>query len=123
MATLRSLGCRGRTGARESERTHSGRERAGHMWNWMNRSEVRPLSEVVRRILLRERGLNEVSAGGLRMALKKGLYAGRQVTYFRVFDPAALLATGQAPQHFRDLDGSGALYAGHIEREGHVVLI
>mgnify|MGYP001587235283 FL=1 len=92
------------------------------MWNWMDRSEVRPLTNVVRGVLLQERGLSGVAAGPLRMALKKGRYAGRDVTYFRVFDPAAQAAGAPVTAHFSDLDGAAALYSGHIEREGHVIL-
>ncbi|MSQ28633.1 MAG: hypothetical protein EXR51_10950 [Dehalococcoidia bacterium] len=88
----------------------------------MDRSDVRPLTQVVRVVLLQERGLTDVAAVPLRMVLQKGRYAGRNVTYFRVFDPAAPAAGAPATKHYSDLDGAAALYSGHIEREGHVIL-
>jgi hypothetical protein len=56
---------------------------------------------------------------------RPGSYAGRHVTFFRVFDPArAASAGGVQPRTFRDLDAHPELIAesGHVERDGGVVL-
>ena len=88
------------------------------MFDFLKKQEpVGPLSEPVRTALRERREVSEVTAAGLRMTHQKGLYSGRKVNYFRVFDPRTVQA-----RRFGDLDGTGVLYSGHIEAEGHIVL-
>jgi hypothetical protein len=55
---------------------------------------------------------------------RPGSYAGRHVTFFRVFDPARAASAGIHPRAFGDLDAHPELIAGsgHVERDGLVVL-
>jgi hypothetical protein len=55
---------------------------------------------------------------------RPGSYAGRHVTFFRVFDPARAASAGIHPRAFGDLDAYPELIAGsgHVERDGLVVL-
>lgn len=89
------------------------------MFDFLRKQTVGPLPGAVRLSLSQQRNVSEQTALGLKMVHQGGLYSGRKVTYFRVFNPAAL---GTQPRQFADLAGAGVLYSGHIEREGHVVL-
>lgn len=91
------------------------------MWGFNGGSDVKPLSVAVRAAVA-ERGNLDAAAEGLRMATKKGLYSGRPVTYFRVFDITAWPVGRAIPKRFADLDGNGVIHSGHVEREGSVVL-
>jgi len=89
------------------------------MLDFLRKQPVSPLPEAITSSLGQLRGVSDQAAQGLKMVSQAGLYSGRKVTYFRVFDPATV---GAQPRRFEDLDGAGVLYSGHIEREGHVVL-
>ena len=91
---------------------------------WRTPPAITPLSEPVRRRLAAERSLGDEAAGALRMLTRRGNYADRAVTYFRVMDPAALARAGVEVRRFADLDEHRALqlHDGHIERDGHIVL-
>ena len=78
---------------------------------------VGPLSATVTDALINRRGLRQEDTTLLRMVEEKGTYAGRPVTYFRVFNPASLRAAGIAVSGYGDLDSVPDLFAGHIERE------
>ena len=91
---------------------------------WQTPPVVGPLSEPVRRRLATDRALGDEAAESLRMLTRRGSYADRKVTYFRVIDPAAVAQSGAEVRCFADLDAHRALqlHDGHIERDGHIVL-
>ena len=93
-----------------------------HVFGLLKQKDVGPLSDAVSMGLTHERGIDAQVLAGLAMVRQKGLYSGRKVTYFRVFDPIAQKAAGVEPRHFADLDNGGVLYSGHVEPEGHIVL-
>jgi len=92
------------------------------MWTPWHGAAAAPLSEKLRRRLLEERGLSDRDAAPLRTLQERGLYAGRKVMYFLVFDPATLSGRGAAPRHPGDLDPRQVLHSGHVERDGEIVL-
>jgi len=65
-----------------------------------------------------------VNSAQLAVVSEKGQYAGRGVTFFRVFEPRQTTALGLNIRAYGQLDGSPELIfrAGHIERNGDVVL-
>jgi hypothetical protein len=60
----------------------------------------------------------------LRVVESRGRYAGRPVTFIRVFDPVRAAEREVVVQRFRDLDTqpSLVLWSGHVERDGLVAL-
>ena len=93
------------------------------MWKFWQKPAAAPLSEKVQRHLVKERGLSDEAAASLRMMEQHGRYSGRKVTYFRVFDPAAVQAAGVDLRRFGDLDtGREVLHSGHVESDGQIVL-
>jgi hypothetical protein len=88
---------------------------------WQQRS-AGPLSAAVTALLMREPGASPEDMSALRMIEERGHYAGRSVTYFRVFNPATALSAGVVVRRFRDLEGLTDLRTGHTERDGAVVL-
>ena len=60
----------------------------------------------------------------LRVVESRGRYAGRPVTFIRVFDPVRAAEREVIVQRFRDLDTqpSLVLWSGHVERDGLVAL-
>lgn len=65
-----------------------------------------------------------VDPATLTVVEQRGSYSGRSVSYFRVFDPVRVAERGLQVRVFRDLDAHPELVlgAGHVEREGGVVL-
>ena len=92
------------------------------MWKFWQTSAVVPLSPKVRIRLASERGVSEDGSAKLRMIERRGHYADRPVTYFRVFDPAILARHGVEARRFDDLGTGLFLHAGHIEQDGTIVL-
>ena len=72
--------------------------------------------------LAAKRGLSDQEAAGLRMQQEQGQFAGRKVTFFWVFDPAAVTAPGGDIRHYSELDACGVLHHGHIEGDGEIIL-
>ena len=92
------------------------------MWKFWRKEAVALLSEKLRLRLVKERGLGDQAAACLRMMQERGLYAGRQVTYFQVFDPASVPGLGAGLRRLVDLEARSILHSGHIERDGQIVL-
>ena len=92
------------------------------LWGFGQNSAPVALSKKVTLCLAKERGLTEQAAASLRMMEKRGHYVGRKVTFFRVFDPAVVAASGLSPRRFNDLDSGAFLHGGHVESDGHIVL-
>src|SRR5713226_3886849 len=92
------------------------------MWPFGSKLADMPLSDKVRGCLVKERGLSDDAAASLRMVEERGHYADRSVTYFRVFDPGNAKWGSAELRRYNDLDVRRVLHAGHIERDGHIVL-
>jgi hypothetical protein len=86
------------------------------------RPGVVPVSTTVRSVLARERGVSAEGAAKLRMLEERGGYAGRPVTYFRVFDPETAARAKVVPRRYADVGTDLVLHAGHVERDGSIVL-
>jgi hypothetical protein len=92
------------------------------MWEFWERSGPVPLAGEVRLVLEKERGVSIAGAAGLRMIAQGGRDADRPVTFFRVFDPAAIAETDGDLRDYDDLDASLILHSGYIDRDGTIVL-
>jgi hypothetical protein len=86
------------------------------------RPRVVPVSTKVRMLLAQERGVKQDDSAKLRMIEDHGHYADRSVTFFRVFDPETAARAKVVPQRYADLTTDLVLHAGHVERDGTVVL-
>jgi hypothetical protein len=66
----------------------------------------------------------ELDPAMLSVVQQRGSYAGRRVTYFRVFDPARNAEQAVVIRQYTDLDACPELVvaSGHIEQDGAVVL-
>lgn len=64
------------------------------------------------------------SSSMLRVVESRGRYAGRSVTFIRVFDPVRAAERAVVIHRFRDLDAqpSLVLWSGHVERGGAAIL-
>jgi hypothetical protein len=91
-------------------------------WRFWQKPGVVPVSAKVRGLLAKDRGVSEDGSAKLRMIAEHGHYADRPVTYFRVFDPEVAARAKVQPRRYGDLDTDLVLHAGHIERDGSVVL-
>jgi hypothetical protein len=92
------------------------------MWKFWQKPGGRPMPQLLRRALVQQYGLTEEVADRLRILQQGGEYSGRKVQQFQVFDPAALALARSSPNRFADLDHASVIDAGHIEREGDIVL-
>jgi erythromycin esterase-like protein len=93
-------------------------------WKFWQRPIVVPLAQQLQSRLVQDRGLSDQAVAGLRMVNRRGQYADRSVTFFRVIDPEAVRLAGLDLRRFADLDAHQALqlHTGHIERDGQIVL-
>ena len=89
------------------------------MWKFWAKPKAEGIPEAVRVCLAGERGLDATAVGKLRMLQEHGLYSGRKVSYFRLFDPATMNVDYT---HFKQLDAVTVPHAGHIEADGRVIL-
>jgi hypothetical protein len=95
------------------------------MFRFFRRPAPRPLSDAIRRAIEQDGMTSSFSSPSLlRMVESGGRYADRKVTYFRIFDPALAAHHSLDVRRFQDLDGHGSLIlrAGHVERDGAVIL-
>ncbi len=92
------------------------------MWPFGQKSVVVPVSENVRLSLLKQRGMSDTGVASLRMVQERGNYAGRPVTYFRVFDPGNAKWGTVELYKYNDLDVRRILHSGHAEKNGEVIL-
>ena len=93
------------------------------MWPFASaKSIAMPLSEAIQLSLSKDRGVSPDVAVVLRMIEERGDYAGRPVTYFRVFDPGNAKWGTSDVRRFDALDARRILHSGHIERDGVIVL-
>jgi hypothetical protein len=92
------------------------------MWPFTSKPVVLELSEKLRLMLEKERHVSPDAGAALRQVEERGSYAGRSVTYFRVFDPGNAKWGSAALQRYNDLDVRRILHSGHVERDGAIVL-
>jgi hypothetical protein len=96
------------------------------MFSFFRRSAPEPVSDAISRAI-EAQGFTPAlgDTARLRMVQSRGRYSDRQVTYFRIFDPS--IASGQSLEvkRYRDLDAfqNLVLRAGHVENDGHIVVI
>lgn len=93
-------------------------------WKFWQHPVVVPLAESLRSRLVQDRSLSDQAVASLRMVNRRGRYADRAVTFFRVIDPEAVRRAGLELRHFADLDAHQPLqlHTGHIEHDGRIVL-
>jgi hypothetical protein len=91
-------------------------------WKFWQKTGALPVSPRLRSLLVDKRGVTEEGSTTLRMIEQRGQYAGRSVTFFRVFNPETAARANVVPRHYRDLSDDLVLHAGHIEGDGSIVL-
>jgi hypothetical protein len=94
------------------------------MWPFATQKSVAlPLSQKIQLFsLTKGRGVSSQVAVVLRKVEQRGDYAGRPVTYFRVFDPGNAKWGTSEVRRFDDLDVRRIVHSGHIESDGAIVL-
>jgi hypothetical protein len=94
------------------------------MFGFMRRSGKRNRSAAIQRALERDGLPPGIDPAALGVVEAGGSYAGRRVTYIRVFDPARAAERAVDVRAFGDLDGHPdlVLRMGHIEKDGTVVI-
>ena len=92
------------------------------MWPFAHKPIVVQLPANLRLSLTKDRGISADAGALLRMVEERGNYAGRPVTYFRVFDPENTKWGNSEPRRFNDLNVNRVLHSGHFERDGAIVL-
>jgi hypothetical protein len=94
------------------------------MFGFMRRSGERNRSAAIQRALERDGLPPGIDPAALGVVESGGSYAGRRVTYIRVFDPARAAERAVDVRAFGDLDGHPdlVLRMGHIEKDGTVVI-
>lgn len=94
------------------------------MFGFKRESGVRSPSATMSRALEGDGLPGGVEAAALGVVESRGSYAGRGVSYVRVFDRAGAAARGVDVQTFGDLDAHPdlVLRMGHVEKDGTVVI-
>jgi hypothetical protein len=94
------------------------------MFGFLNRSGTSSATAAVQRALSSADLPPGLDPTGLGVVESRGSYAGRKVTYFRVFDPRQTGGQSGKRLRYEDLEARGELVlrAGHVEEDGTVVL-
>ena len=95
------------------------------MFGFMHRSGSRSLSKAMRRAVEKDGLPSGIgSASMLRVVQSGGRVSDRKVTFIRIFDPVRAAERALDIRSFQDLDAQPGLIlkAGHIERDGIVVI-
>ena len=94
------------------------------MLSLFRKSQPRHLTAAMARALVSDGLPPGTQPSTLSVVLQHGLYSGRRVRYFRVFDPRRLAERGVQMRSFSDLDAYPDLVlgSGHLEADGAVVL-
>ena len=94
------------------------------MFRFRRRTRARPPTPAMREALVEGGLLPGMDPATLAVIDRPGLYAGRAVHYFRVFDPVRAAERAIQVRGFGDLDPHPDLVlgSGHVERQGAVVL-
>jgi len=80
-----------------------------------------PLSGKLRLALELQRGVSFADASGLQVIMEAGIVGDRSVTYFRVFDSAALAESGAEVRYFGDLAVELIVHSGHVAADDSIV--
>ncbi|MBI3952994.1 MAG: hypothetical protein HY330_00605 [Chloroflexi bacterium] len=83
----------------------------------------RSLRPEVKAAIQSRHGLNDKAFAELKVVESSSKFAGRPVTYFRIFKPAEAVARGLQVKNFADLNEAPALviYEGHEEMDTRLV--
>ena len=92
------------------------------MRRFWEKSGATPLSGKMRLVLEEERAVSFADAIGLQVIAETGQFEDRAVTYFRVFDSAAVAATGVGLRYYDDVAADFILFSGHVEEDSTIVL-
>ena len=94
------------------------------MFGIFKRPSSRPLTDAIVRAVEIDGSPTTVPFSTLRMVESGGRYSDRKVTYFRVFDPAAMAQRSVEVKRYTDLDPfmNLVLQSGHVESDGKVVV-
>ena len=95
------------------------------MFGFFRRPAPRPLTAAIQRAIEKDGLTVAVSNPSLlQMVESEGRYSDRKVTYFRVFDPMSTAHRTLGIRRYQDFDVFTGLIlrAGHVERDGTVVL-
>lgn len=95
------------------------------MFNFFRKSRSdQPPTELIARAMAKGGQAPGLDPARLGVVEESGLYSGRKVTYFRVYDPVQVGARSIEIRAYTDLDGHPELVlgSGHIEKNGAVVL-
>ena len=94
------------------------------MFGFFKRSGSRPLTAAIIRAVELDGAPAGVPLNTLQMVESKGRYSDRKVTYFRVFDPAAMAQRSVDVKKYTALDPfqNLILQSGHVENDGKVVV-
>jgi len=94
------------------------------MFNWLRRRGTQHPGLALREALLKDGLPAGIDPATLGLLEEHGQYAGRRVTYVRVFAALRAADLGLQPRAFGDLDRHPELLvaAGHVEQNGTVVI-
>ena len=94
------------------------------MFGFLRRSAAQPATAAIRQALVQNGLPPGMDPASLAVLKHRGSYAGREVHYFRVFDPVRAAERGIQVRGFADLDAHPNLVlgSGHVEQHGAVVL-
>jgi hypothetical protein len=94
------------------------------MFNWLRRRGTQHPGLALREALLKDGLPAGIDPATLGLLEEHGQYAGRRVTYVRVFDALRAADLGLQPRAFGDLDRHPELLvaAGHVEQNATVVI-
>ena len=95
------------------------------MLNFFRRSRSgQPPTKLIARAMATSEQASGLDPARLGVVEESGSYSGRQVTYFRVYDPVQVGERSLELRAYADLDGHPELIlgSGHIEKNGTVVL-
>jgi hypothetical protein len=95
------------------------------MFDFFRRPDPRPLSDTIRRAIQSESVTGpHGDPSTLRMVELSGRYAGRKVTFFRIFDSTTAAQRSLNIRRYKEFDVFPGLVlrSGHLESDGTVVL-
>lgn len=89
------------------------------------RSGARPLPLELREAIGSRHGFDEAACAEFRVVEKRGHFAGRSVTYFRIFSNRLIESLGHEVSRYEDLDKvpESVLFEGHEENDTHAVIL
>lgn len=94
------------------------------MLQLFGKSKAKKLPERVRSEIISQFHMDEPQVDQLRCLEKKGVYAGRQVKYIRVFDPTRASDTRKGGPKYEDVKASSEanFFEARLEQNGSIYL-